>query len=89
MLRITPLSRDTHITVLKVEGWIAGRDIDLLDRELTCAFQKTSCVILNFDGIRFIDLAGIKRLCWSQKHLSIRGGSPFIRIMLKTYGLDG
>ena len=90
MLRITPLCREAEKTVLKVEGRIAGRDADLLDRELSCAFRETPCVVLDVDGIRFVDRLGIEVLQrWSEKHLVFRGGSAFVRVVLETYGLNG
>ena len=87
-MRVTVISQCPEEVVLKVEGWVWGANVDLLDREGTRWLRETECLVLDLTGVQFIDEAGIALLKrWPQARLVLRGGIPFIRALLETHGL--
>ena len=89
MLRLTMISHTREETVLKVEGWMDGGSVVLLEEECTRWHLKTEWLVLDLQGVRFIDRAGIEWLQrWSGKGLMLRGGSSFIQTLMKTHRLD-
>ena len=89
MLRITVVSQTKEEGVLKVEGWISGKSVSLLEKEGERQLQEVGRLVLDLKGVQFIDAAGIALLQrWSGERLGLRGGLPFVRLLLRTYGLD-
>ena len=89
MLRITLVSQKSDEVVLRVDGWLTGNDVDLLDREGRRHLAESRRVVLDLGGTRFIDQKGIMLLrSWSGDSLRLRGASPFVRTLLATHGLD-
>ena len=89
MLRLTIVSQGVEEVVLKVDGWLAGENVGLLEREGMCHLQEAKRLVLDLKGVRFIDQAGIALLQrWSGERLVLRGGSSFVRMLLKDRGLD-
>ena len=89
MLRLTIVSQSVEEIVLKVDGWLAGESVDLLEREGLCHLQEAGRLVLDLEGVRFIDQAGIALLQqWSGERLVLRGGSSFVRMLLKDYELE-
>ena len=89
MLRIMVRSQTPEEVVLEVDGWLGGDDVDLLEQELARCHQEAKCLILDLDGVRFIDeemLDSLKRQ--RARGVVLQGGSSFVRELLKTYELN-
>ena len=88
MLRITEMSCSREESVLKVEGWVTGRGAVLLEEESAGRLRLVPHLVLDLEGVRFIDATGIAVLKrWSGKRLVLRGGSLFVRALLRQHGL--
>lgn len=88
MLRLnTTWQREGEVVVV-VEGRVADGDVALLDREIARHVAWAGRIELDFDGVRFIDEAGLEVLQgWRRKGVVLRGGSSFVRALLETRGL--
>jgi anti-anti-sigma regulatory factor len=76
--------------VLKVEGWISGQDVRLLEEEGARCLASSKHLTLDLDGVRFIDKAGMALLKrWSEGGVALKGGSWFVKMLLATHGLNG
>jgi len=74
--------------VLKVEGWVSRRDVAVLEEEGTRLFRQTQRLVLDLEGVKSIDRAGIALLQrWSGDRLALRGASPFLRTLLAKHGV--
>ena len=74
--------------VLKVEGWVWGDNVDLLEQEGTRWLAEAGNLVLDLSGVRFIDAAGIAMLKrWPRARLVLRDGTPFVQTLLEAYGL--
>lgn len=83
MLRITVMSQAKKEVVLKVEGWVAGEDVVLLEQEGGRWLQQVEHLTLDLSGIRFIDEAGVALLKrWSKEGVALRGAPMFVRELL-------
>ena len=88
MLRITVVSQTGEEAVLKVEGWVSEENVELLKQEGTRCLRKVGCLVLDLANVKYIDDAGIALLQrWPGERLKLRGGSPFMRMLLRTHGL--
>ena len=88
MVRLTVISQTKEEAVLKVEGWVSGADVALLEEEGTRLLQQTQRLVLDLKGVRFIDREGIALLQrWSGERLVLRDASPFVRTRLAEHGL--
>ena len=88
MLRITLVSQVPEEVVLKVEGEVAGEEVQVLEQVGTQWHRKTERLVLDLKGVLFIDEAGIAVLRqWLGERLVLRGGSLFIQLLLRTHGL--
>lgn len=89
MIRIDVVTETREEVVLKVEGWLSGEDVALLESEgERCFEQQGRRLVLDLPGIRLIDEAGIRLLRrWSGEKLALRGASPFVQALLETHGL--
>ena len=88
MVRLTVISQTRDEAVLKVEGWVSGVDVALLEEEGTRLLQQSQCLVLDLKGVRFMDREGIALLQrWSGEQLVLHGASPFMRIRLSEHGL--
>lgn len=89
MLRITLESQTLDEVILRVAGWLAGEDVELMEQEIVRWHQEGQRLVLDLEGVKFIDengLALLKR--WSERQLVLRGGSTFVRMLLKSNGLS-
>jgi anti-anti-sigma regulatory factor len=87
MLRIMTVSQSPEEVVLQVDGWLVGEEVDLLEQEGVQVLGQDRQLVLELQGVRFIDEAGIALLQgWSSQGLVLQGGS-FIQALLKTHGL--
>ncbi len=98
MLRIDTISQTRQQVVLKLEGRLAGADVDLLDQIVTRWLELIDHLTLDLKGVKFIDRAGIELLRnWTRLpllqgngtdvRLSLRDGSRFIRTLLESNGI--
>jgi ABC-type transporter Mla MlaB component len=89
MLRLTVLSRSAQEVVLAVDGWVAGKEVLLLEQEGSRWLQDAGRLVLELEGVQFIDEAGLALLRrWSGERLVLRGGALFVRQLLKMHGLE-
>ena len=74
--------------MLKIERWVSGEDVNLLDQEGMRGMEEAERLVLDLTDVRFIDDAGIALLQrWSGERLVLRGASLFQRVLLGTRGL--
>ena len=88
MIRLTVISQSREEVVLKVEGWVSGADVTVFEEEGTRLLQETQRLVLDLEGVKFIDrdgLAVLKR--WSGDRLVLRGATLFLRTRLREHGL--
>ena len=89
MLRITVLSQTPGEVTLKVEGWLCGGNVALLEQEGTQWLREAERLTLDLEGVQNIDEGGLALLRrWSGAGLTLRGGSPFVRALLASGGLN-
>jgi len=88
MLRLTKISRRCDEVVLKVEGWVSDQGAILLAEEGMHCLREVRCLVLDLDGLQFIDATGLAVLKrWPKERLVLRGGSLFVRTLLQRHGL--
>ena len=89
MLRLTIISQSAEEIVLQADGWITGTYVELLERELRRYLQEAERLVLDLQGVRSVDRAGIALLrAWTDADLTLRGGSLFVRTVLQEHGLE-
>ena len=89
MIRLTVTAQHPDKTVLKVEGWMAGAEVELLAAEGACHFQRNRRLVLDLAGVRFIDAGGIDLLRrWVDRGVELHGGSYFVQNLLQAHGLE-
>ena len=89
MVRLTFVSQTAEESVLKLDGWLEGTDVELLEREGTDFLKHSRSLVLDLTGVRSIDQSKIALLqTWSRDRVSLCGGSLFVRTLLKAHGLD-
>ena len=89
MLRLTLIAKGSTEVIVAVDGWITGEEVGLLEREGERWLQEAPHLILDLNGVRFIDQTGIellKRWCATEK-LALNGGARFIQSLLQAHGL--
>ena len=83
MMRITLLSHSPDEAVLKIEGWVSGDNVDLLEQEGRYWLQKAKHLVLDLSGVKSIDSRGVTLLQrWPDEQLALRGESSFVRMLL-------
>ena len=88
MLRIDVIAHSREKTVLKMEGWLADKDVPLLESEAETRLRAGERLVLDLEGIRFIDRTGLDLLeRWAKKGVTLCGGSLFVRSLLAARGL--
>ena len=88
MLQMIVESQTDQAVVLAVYGKVAGDAVELLAQEGTRHRQTGAQLILQLDGVPFIDGAGLALLRhWAESQLTLRGGSPFLQALLAAEGL--
>lgn len=87
MLRITLVEQTPEQVVLKVEGWLCREHVALLEQEGTRWVGEIDQMVLDLNGVRFIDEAGAALLRrWTGEGVVVRGGSAFVQLMLESDG---
>lgn len=88
VLRVRVLSQIPQTAVLAVDGEVAEGNVPLLAAELERHLAAIDRLILDLDGVPFIDEDGLALLRrWPRSRLVLRGGSPFVRALLDEAGL--
>ncbi len=88
MLRITVVAQVPEEVVLKIEGQLTQDEAAVLEQEGTNWYRETERLVLDLTGIKVIDGCGLALLKrWVGERLELRGGSPFIQLLLRTHGL--
>jgi len=88
MVRLTVVSQSSEEVVLKVEGWVDEESVALLEEEGERWLGEAERLVLDLDGVKHIDPAGLALLRrWSGERLVLRGGAMFMQQLLKTHGL--
>ena len=88
MIRLTLVAQTPVEAVMKVEGWVSGAEVGVLEEDGTRLLQQCRRLVLDLDGVQFIDRAGLALLRrWSGERLELRGGSLFIRGWCERHGL--
>jgi anti-anti-sigma factor len=88
MLRITLESQTLDEVVLEVAGWLAGEEVELMEQEMGRWYQEGRRLVLDLEAVKYIDESGLALLKrWAEKQLVLRGGSTFVSMLLKSYGL--
>lgn len=89
MLRLAPLSRAGGEVVLAVVGWVVGRDVAVLEQEISRELARARRLVLDLGRTRSIDATGLDVLQrWSDRGLVLRGGSSFVRELLQRHGIE-
>jgi anti-anti-sigma regulatory factor len=89
MIRLRTGTQTPEEVVLEVHGWVSsGRNVEILEQEGTRLLEESERLVLDLKGVQFIDREGIALLQrWWGERLVLRNGSPFVRMLLETYGL--
>ena len=89
MLHVTVQAQRGEETVLGVQGWIAGTGVPLLEQAVAAHLQPGRQLVLELSAVRFVDEAGLALLRrWTGERVALRGGSPFVRKLLETHGIE-
>lgn len=62
MLRITRVSEGKVVTELKLEGQVAGDWVSLLEDECRASTERGRKVVLDLEGVTFVDRLGVDSL---------------------------
>ena len=88
LLKLSVIARTNQEVVLAVHGKVAGAQVQLLEHEGQRFLEQNLRLVLELDGVPFIDQAGLDLLRrWSGICLVLRDGSPFLRALLRAEGL--
>ena len=89
MLRVTIIAQNATQTVLALDGWLTGEEVRLLEHEGRRWLDQGHQLVLDLDGVRSIDQAGMALLeGWSRTGVLLRGGSLYVRALLQSRGLS-
>ena len=89
MLRMTIKAQSAQELILGVYGKVTGAAIPLLQQEVENRLGTSAKLVLDLDGVPFIDRSGLEVLKqWSSSKVDLRGGSPFLRALLAAEGLE-
>ena len=86
---MTVKTQSAQEVILAVHGKLAGPAVPLLEQEGEGHLLKARRLVLDLDGVPFIDKAGLTLLRrWRGQGLGLHGGSPFLRALLAAEGLE-
>ena len=88
MLRLTILSQTPEEVVLALDGRVAETEVKVLEQEGSQHLRQVHRLVLDLEGVKYIDRAGIALLQrWAGERLVLRGASRFIGALLEGHGL--
>lgn len=88
MFRIDLVSASEREVVLSVQGIIAEQTVELLAEAGRAWLHLGRQLVLDIEGVEFIDPAGLALLReWSGQGLVIRGASLYVRYLLQNQEL--
>lgn len=90
MVRLTVISQTPKEVVLKVEGWISGDGLSVVEQEGERWLREAGRLVLDLGGVQYIDAAGIallRRWAGDRLILMLEGASPFLWELLSTHRL--
>ena len=88
MVRFIIQTQSDREVVLSLYGELVGADVQLLEQEGRRHWQEAYRLVLELDGVPFVGDTGLALLHrWAGPRLVLRGGSPFLRALLRAEGL--
>jgi ABC-type transporter Mla MlaB component len=88
MIKLTVTHQNPDQAELGIEGTLAGAAVLLLEEEVIRLLQQSLSLVLELNGVQFIDHAGVALLkSWAGERLVLRGGSAYVRALLEHHGL--
>ena len=88
MVRLTVISQSPEEARLKIEGWVSGADVGLLEAEGTRLLGESQRLILDLSGVPFMDREGLSLLeRWAGERLRLCGASTFLHTLLEQHEL--
>ena len=88
LLQLCVVAETNQEAILAVHGKVAGAQVQILEQEGQRHLGQSLRLVLELDGVPFVDQAGLDLLRrWSGPCLVLRGGSPFLRALLAAEGL--
>ncbi len=89
MVRFIIQTQSDQEVVLSLYGDLVGADVQLLEQEGRRHWQEAYRLVLELDGVPFVGDTGLALLHrWAGPRLVLRGGSPFLRALLRAEGLE-
>ena len=83
MLRVSLLTQNRHHVVLKIEGWLSGAYVELLQDALNHWSAQAAHITLDLGQVRTVDRTGVQLLNnWRKAGVTLEGGSVYIRALL-------
>jgi anti-anti-sigma regulatory factor len=83
VLRITSMNGSEQGRTLRIEGRIAGAEVEELSRAASLALALSPGLVLDMTGVTFIDRIGLELLHGlNARGAELRGCSPFIERLL-------
>lgn len=88
MLRLTRIVQTPAQIQLTIDGRLVADQVPLLDGEIGRCLAHATRLVLQLDGVTYIDEAGLALLKrWRGQTVCLRGGSPFVQALLQRAGL--
>ena len=90
MLRVSAVQPSPAVTILRLEGRLEQQVTGLLSDQVHAWLARAETVVLDLEGVVFIDAAGLALLeGWREAPVTCRGGSPFVRMLLRQGTVGG
>ena len=88
MIRITEVSQSPEEVVLRVDGYLNKRDVEVLIAEGNRWLEQADRLVLSMIGTPSVNLPGIHLLQqWVDERITLKGGPGTLRILLRCHGL--
>lgn len=89
MLRLTIIAQSSTQAVVALDGWLSGEEVSSLAQEGQRWLDQGQQLVLDLDGVRSVDQAGLALLgAWCGTGVVLRGGSLYVRALLQSRGLS-
>ena len=89
MMQFILQTQSDQEVVLSLYGELVGAEVQLLEQEGRRHRQTAYRLVLELDGVPFVGDTGLALLHrWAGPRLMLRGGSPFLRALLRAEGLE-